>query len=112
MEKDLMKTGDSHILRCAEDLSMKAFVAARCASRQLEAEGASSSSNIDTLEAKITDLEREKVELEKKTPVVERSRNVDLLTEAKDAHDQAKMTRSLIQPPRQPLHHLQRNQDQ
>jgi hypothetical protein len=33
MEKELMKTGTTNILRCVEDLALKAHVGARCASR-------------------------------------------------------------------------------
>jgi hypothetical protein len=38
MEKELMKSGMANMLRCIEDLSLKAFVATRCANHQLQAE--------------------------------------------------------------------------
>jgi hypothetical protein len=62
MEKELMKTGATNILRCVEDLSLKVHVAARCASRLLENEG-SSCSRLSTMLEIIAALEKEKIEL-------------------------------------------------
>jgi len=56
MEKDLMDTGLKNILENAQDLSLKAFVSARCAARRLESESSSKSSVAD-LEAKVAALE-------------------------------------------------------
>ncbi|RLN28310.1 uncharacterized protein C2845_PM05G15310 [Panicum miliaceum] len=64
MEKELMKSGVASMLRCAKDLSLKAFVAARCANRQLETKGSSSKSRISELEEKVALLEREKLDAE------------------------------------------------
>ena len=63
MEKDLMGSGLNNILESAQDLSLKAFVAARCAARQLAAENSSKTAIAD-LEAKVASLEKEKAELE------------------------------------------------
>jgi hypothetical protein len=56
MEKDLMATRVKSILENVQDLSLKNFVAARCAARQLVAEGSSKSAVAD-LEAKVVALE-------------------------------------------------------
>ena len=56
MEKDLMDTGLKNMLENAQDLSLKTFVASRCAARQLEAESSSKSAVAD-LEAKVAALE-------------------------------------------------------
>ena len=63
MEKDLMDTGMKNILESAQDLSLKAFVAARCASRQLAVESSSKSAMAD-LKAKVAVLEQEKTALQ------------------------------------------------
>lgn len=63
MEKELMKSGMPNMLCYAKDLAMKTYITARCAAHQLEAEG-SPSSQIATLEEKITKLEEEKAALE------------------------------------------------
>ena len=62
MEKDLMGSGLNNILESAQDLSLKAFVAARCAARQLAAED-NSKTVVTDLEAKVISLEKEKAEL-------------------------------------------------
>ena len=62
LEKDLMGSGLNNILESAQDLSLKAFVAARCAARQLAAEDSSKAVVVD-LEAKVASLEKEKTEL-------------------------------------------------
>ena len=41
MDKELMESRLENMLECAHDLSLKAFVATRCAARQLAAEGSS-----------------------------------------------------------------------
>jgi hypothetical protein len=64
MEKELMKTGVANMLRCAEDLSLKVYVAACCTSHQFQAEGPSSSRVLE-LEDKIASLEQEKLDLQK-----------------------------------------------
>jgi len=58
-----METGLNNMLENAQDLSLKAFVAARCAVRQLAAEG-SSRSAVSDLEAKVATLEQEKTALQ------------------------------------------------
>lgn len=56
IEKELMKTGVANMLWCAQDLSLKAMIATRCAERQLQAKG---SSRVQ-LEEKIAELEQQK----------------------------------------------------
>jgi len=63
MEKDLMGSGLNNILESTQDLSLKAFVAARCAARQLAAED-SSKAVVADLEAKVASLEKEKTKLQ------------------------------------------------
>ena len=58
-----METGLNNMLENAQDLSLKAFVAARCAARQLAAEG-SSRFAVSDLEAKAATLEQEKTALQ------------------------------------------------
>ena len=58
-----MDTGLKNMLENAQDLSLKAFVAARCAARQLEAERSSKSAVAD-LEVKVAALEQEKAALQ------------------------------------------------
>ena len=57
-----MGSGLNNILESAQDLSLKAFVAARCAARQLAAED-NSKTVVADLEAKVASLEKEKAEL-------------------------------------------------
>ena len=57
MEKDLMGSGINNILESAQDLSQKAFVAARCAARQVAAEN-SSKAVVADLEAKVASLQK------------------------------------------------------
>ena len=63
MEKDLMASGLTNMLESAQDLSLKAFMAGRCAARQLAAEE-SSKATIADLEAKVAALEKEKEALQ------------------------------------------------
>jgi hypothetical protein len=63
MEKELMKTSVSNVLRCAGDLARKTFITTRCGARQIEAHG-SPSSQMGTLE-KVAKLEEEKTALAK-----------------------------------------------
>jgi len=58
-----MGSGVNNILESAQDLSLKAFVATRCAARQRAAENSSKTAVAD-LEAKVASLEKEKTELE------------------------------------------------
>ena len=58
-----MGSGVNSILESAQDLSLKAFVPARCAARQLAVENSSKTAVAD-LEAKVASLEKEKTELE------------------------------------------------
>jgi len=64
MEKDLMGSGLSNILESAQDLSLKAFVAASCAAQQLAVEDRSKVVVAD-LETKVASLEKEKAEQKK-----------------------------------------------
>ena len=63
MEKHLMATGASQILRDVEDLSLKAFVASRCASRQLRIDN-ERASRLAGMEERVASLEKEKIALE------------------------------------------------
>jgi len=63
MERRLMLTGAGNALRCAEDLALKSYVAARCASRLLNAER-EQPLRIASLEQKVSGLEEEKAALE------------------------------------------------
>jgi hypothetical protein len=63
MEKDLMASGLTNMLESAQDLSLKAFMDARCAARLLAAEE-SSKAAVDDLEVKVAALEREKEALQ------------------------------------------------
>jgi len=65
MEKEIVETGLKNMLENAEDLSLKAFMAMRCAARQLAAEG-SSRSAVSDLEAKVATLEQEKAALQQR----------------------------------------------
>jgi hypothetical protein len=56
MERRLMMTGPRHALRCAEDHALKSYVAAWCASQQLNAE-CDQPLRIASLEQKFTGLE-------------------------------------------------------
>ena len=58
-----MLTGPGNALHCAEDLALKAYVAARCASRQLNAEH-EQPSLVASLVQKVSGLEEEKTALE------------------------------------------------
>jgi hypothetical protein len=55
MEKELMEIGLKNMLEDAQDLSLKAFVPARCVARQLVAESNSRSAILD-LEVKVAAL--------------------------------------------------------
>ena len=59
MEKDLMASGLTNMLESAQNLSLKAFVAARCAARQLATEESSRAAVAD-LEVKVTALEKKR----------------------------------------------------
>ena len=63
MEKHLMATGASQILRDVEDLSLKAFIASRCASRQLGIDN-ERASRLAGMEERVASLEKEKIALE------------------------------------------------
>jgi len=63
MEKRLVSTGVSQILQDVEDLSLKAFVASRCASRQLRIEN-ERTSQLARMEERVIALEKEKTTLE------------------------------------------------
>ncbi|XP_039815215.1 translation initiation factor IF-2-like [Panicum virgatum] len=63
MEKRLMSTGVSQILQDVEDLSLKAFVASRCASRQLRIDN-ERTSQLARMEERVVALEKEKSALE------------------------------------------------
>ena len=63
MEKDLMASGLTNMLESAQDLSLKAFVPARRAARQLATEE-SSKAVVADLEAKVATLEKEKEALQ------------------------------------------------
>ena len=65
MEKDLISSGLTNMLESAQDLSLKAFHAARCAARQLAAEESSRAAVAD-LEAKVAPLEEEKEALQRR----------------------------------------------
>ena len=58
-----MMTSPEHALRCAEDFALKAFLAAMCTSRQLNAE-CEQPLHVASLEQKVTSLEQEKAALE------------------------------------------------
>src|SRR6185312_8306722 len=99
MEKDLMGSGLSNILESAQDLSLKAFVAARCAARQLAAENSSKTAVAD-LEMKVASQEKEKAELEtrlarsaeeKATLTTELLASADRAVRAEDAAKAAKL---------------------
>ena len=63
MEKRLMASRVSQILQDIEDLSLKAFVASRCASRQLKNVN-ERTSQLAGLEERVANLEKEKSSLE------------------------------------------------
>lgn len=63
-----MKTIVPNMLRCAQDLVLKSFVAMRYTARQIQVE-ASSNSQVIELEEKIAALESEKLELQKPTMI-------------------------------------------
>ena len=63
MEKCLMASGVSQIFQDIEDLSLKAFVASRCASRQLKIDN-ERTSQLAGLEERVASLEKEKAALE------------------------------------------------
>ena len=58
-----MLTGARNALQCAEDLALKSYIAARCASRLLDAEH-DQPLRIASLEQKARSLEEEKTSLE------------------------------------------------
>lgn len=102
MEKDLMETGLKNMLENAQDLSLKAFVAARCTARQLATES-SSRSAVSDLEAKVAALEQEKTALQQclDQPAAERATlATELLAMAKraiKAEDAAKATKKIAE---------------
>ena len=59
MEKDLMASGLTNMLESAQDLSLKAFVVARCPAQQLATEE-SSKAVVADLEAKVAALEKKR----------------------------------------------------
>jgi len=63
MEKCLMASGVSQMLQDVEDLSLKAFVASRCASRQLKIDN-ERASQLAGVEERVASLEKEKTTLE------------------------------------------------
>ena len=63
MEKCLMSIGVSQILQYIEDLSLKAFVASRCTSRQLRIDN-ERTSHLVGVEERVASLEKEKAALE------------------------------------------------
>ena len=94
-----MGSGLSNILESTQDLSLKAFVVARCAARQLAAED-SSKVVVADLEAKVASLEKEKAELqkhlnrsaeEKATLTTELLASADRAVKAEDAAKAAKL---------------------
>jgi len=89
----------NNILESAQDLSLKAFMAARCAARQLAADD-SSKPVVADLEAKVASLEKEKTELqtrlarsaeEKATLTTELLASADRAVKAEDAAKAAKL---------------------
>ena len=99
MEKNLMGSGLTNMLESTQDLSLKAFVAARCAARQVAAEN-SSKAVVADLGAKIASLEKEKIELqmrlarsaeEKATLTTELLASADRAVKAEDAARAAKL---------------------
>ena len=99
MEKDLMASGLTNMLESAQDLSLKAFVAARCAAWQLAAED-NSKTVVADLETKVASLEKEKAELqtrlarsveEKATLTTELLASADRAVKAEDAARAAKL---------------------
>ncbi|RLM68975.1 uncharacterized protein C2845_PM17G07910 [Panicum miliaceum] len=62
IEKELMNTGTANVLRCAEDLALKALLAACCASRQLGNKSAAMA-EVASLKEQVAKLEEEKVAL-------------------------------------------------
>ena len=94
-----MGSGLNNILESAQDLSLKAFMAARCAARQVAAEN-SSKAVVADLEAKVASLEKEKTELqtrlarsaeEKATLTMELLASADRAVKAEDAAKAAKL---------------------
>ena len=94
-----MGSGLSNILESTQDLSLKAFMAARCAARQLAAED-SSKVVVADLEAKVASLEKEKEELqmrldrsaeEKATLTMELLASADRAVKVEDAARAAKL---------------------
>lgn len=81
-----MKTEATNIFQCVEDLSLKAHVAARCASHLLKNEG-SSCSRLSTMIEIIAALEKEKIELQKALEA-ERNQHVAARAEATSALEQ------------------------
>jgi hypothetical protein len=63
MEKRLMAYGVSQILQDIKDLSLKAFVSSRCASRQLRIDN-KQTSQLAGVEERVASLEKEKATLE------------------------------------------------
>ena len=63
MQKRLMSTGVSQILQDVEDLSLKALVTSRCASRQLRIDNGRTS-QLARMEERVVALEKEKTALE------------------------------------------------
>ena len=102
MEKDLMDTGLKNILESAQDLSLKAFLAAQCVSRQLATES-SSKSAMEDLEAKVAVLEQEKTTLQQRLAKSAAERDTlasELLASAEQAvkaEDEAKAAKKLAE---------------
>ncbi|XP_039812049.1 myristoylated alanine-rich C-kinase substrate-like [Panicum virgatum] len=100
------------MLESAQDLSLKAFVAARCAARQLAAEESSKAAVAD-LEAKVATLEKEKEALqwrldksseEKATLTTELLATADRAVKAEDAAKAAKLLEDAAEKQRALMH--------
>jgi len=87
MEKHLMATGASQILRDVEDLSLKAFIASRCAFRQLGIDN-ERASRLAGMEERVASLEKEKAALEEAL-IAARSEAKSNAETAKAAHRDA-----------------------
>ena len=93
-----MLTGARNALQCAEDLALKSFVAARCASRVLDAER-DQPLRIASLEQKARGLEEEKASLEAELTAARASAETELqaarLEAEKAKAEAAELRRSL-----------------
>jgi len=102
MERDLMDTRLKNMLENAQDLSLMAFMDARCAARQLKDESSSKSAVAD-LEVKVATLEQEKDALQQcleKSAVERDTLTTELLAMAEravKAEDAAKAAKKLAE---------------